>query len=67
MRPAISDSVDLHKSSSLFKILDDYFLFHRDVLVFRKPTVSWLFIGLYFVSVFSLDIAIYVPKPRVRW
>ena len=42
----------LHKSSSVSEVLDDYFLaslFHRDIIVFRKPTVSSS-MGLYFVT-----------------
>ena len=45
---AFGDSVDLRKSSSLFEVLDDYFLaslFHMDVVVFREPTVSFLLHG----------------------
>ena len=45
---AIGDLVDLRKSSSLFKVLDDYFLaflFHMDIIVFLEPTVSFLLHG----------------------
>ena len=45
---AIDDLVGLRKSSSLFKVLDDYFLdslFHTDVVVCREPTVSFFLNG----------------------
>ena len=45
---AIGDSADLRKSSSLFKVLGHYFLaflFHIDVVVFQKQTVSFLLHG----------------------
>ena len=40
---ATGDSVGLRKSSSLFEVLDNYFLaslFHIDIVVFRKVTIS---------------------------
>ena len=54
---AIGDSAGLRKSSSLFKVLGDHFLaslFHIDVVVFRKQTVSFLLHGaLVYLRIFS--------------
>ena len=57
-------------SSSLIEVVDDYFLAvsvsKKRVSLSNQQLVgsSW---GLIFVSVFSLDIAVYVSKSRVRW
>ena len=63
---AIGDSVGLRKSSSIFEILNDYFLaslFHIDIIIFREPTVSFLLHG----ALVSPDMVVYVHNPRVRW
>ena len=60
---SIGDLVGLHRSSSLFKVLDDYFLptlFHIDV-VFQKPT---LLHGALAVLLYSPDAVIYIHCTR---
>ena len=47
---AIGDSVGLRKLSSLFEVLDDYFLpylFYIDIVVFQEPTISILLHGAF--------------------
>ena len=45
---AINDLAGVHKSSSLFEVLGDYFLAflsHTDIIVIRNPMVSFLLHG----------------------
>ena len=39
-------------------------LFHRGVVGLRNPTSSLFSSRIYFISIFSLDIAIYEPNPH---